>query len=41
MKQLGFLVHIEKCLGCRSCEFSCRNEHGQGDAFSSENPLDT
>lgn len=33
MKQLGFLVHIEKCLGCRSCEFSCKNEHGHGDSF--------
>ncbi|WP_428908029.1 4Fe-4S dicluster domain-containing protein [Niallia sp. Krafla_26] len=33
MKQLGFLVHIEKCLGCRSCEFSCKNEHGQKDTF--------
>lgn len=33
MKQLGFLVHTEKCLGCRSCEFSCRNEHGHGDTF--------
>ncbi|WP_066255353.1 4Fe-4S dicluster domain-containing protein [Neobacillus drentensis] len=33
MKQLGFLVHIEKCLGCRSCEFSCKNEHGHEDSF--------
>ncbi|PEQ96362.1 oxidoreductase [Bacillus sp. AFS006103] len=33
MKQLGFLVHIEKCLGCRSCEFSCKNEHGQEESF--------
>lgn len=33
MKQLGFLVHIEKCLGCRSCEFSCKNEHGYEDTF--------
>ena len=33
MKQLGFLVHLEKCLGCRSCEFSCKNEHGQNDSF--------
>ena len=33
MKQLGFLVHLEKCLGCRSCEFACKNEHGQNDSF--------
>lgn len=33
MKQLGFLVHVEKCLGCRSCEFSCKNEHGYEDTF--------
>lgn len=33
MKQLGFLVHVEKCLGCRSCEFSCKNEHGYDDTF--------
>ncbi|WP_082252861.1 4Fe-4S dicluster domain-containing protein [Bacillus sp. FJAT-27251] len=33
MKQLGFLVHLERCLGCRSCEFSCKNEHGQDDTF--------
>ena len=33
MKQLGFLVHIEKCLGCRSCEFSCKNEYGHEDSF--------
>lgn len=33
MKQLGFLVHVEKCLGCRSCEFSCKNTHGHEDSF--------
>ena len=33
MKQLGFLVHIEKCLGCRSCEFSCKNENGHEDSL--------
>jgi Fe-S-cluster-containing dehydrogenase component len=33
MKQLGFLVHLERCLGCRSCEFSCKSEHGYDDTF--------
>ncbi len=33
MKQLGFLVHMEKCLGCRSCEFSCNHEHSHEDSF--------
>lgn len=33
MKQLGFLVHTDKCIGCRSCEFSCKNEHGENDTL--------
>lgn len=33
MKQLGFLIHIDKCLGCSSCRFSCHNEHGHADVF--------
>lgn len=33
MKQLGFLIHIDKCIGCSSCRFSCHNEHGHADVF--------
>ncbi len=25
--QLGFKVNLKKCVGCRSCEIACRNEH--------------
>ncbi|CCQ96286.1 4Fe-4S ferredoxin iron-sulfur binding domain protein [[Clostridium] ultunense Esp] len=28
-KQLGFLIDTEKCIGCRTCEFACRNERGR------------
>lgn len=33
MKQLGFLIHADKCIGCYSCRFSCHNENGQGNTF--------
>lgn len=26
-KQLGFLVNLAKCVGCRGCEVACRNEN--------------
>ncbi|MFA5537426.1 MAG: 4Fe-4S dicluster domain-containing protein [Bacillota bacterium] len=27
IKQLGFVFHGDRCIGCRSCELACRNEH--------------
>ncbi|MGD8188493.1 4Fe-4S dicluster domain-containing protein [Brevibacillus ginsengisoli] len=30
-KQLGFLVDTQKCIGCRTCEFACRNERNRKD----------
>jgi Fe-S-cluster-containing dehydrogenase component len=26
-KQLGFLVNLAKCVGCRGCDLACRNEN--------------
>ncbi len=26
-KQLGFLIDLSKCVGCRGCEVACLNEH--------------
>ncbi|NLI91030.1 MAG: 4Fe-4S dicluster domain-containing protein [Peptococcaceae bacterium] len=26
-KQLGFLIDLNKCIGCHSCEFACKNEN--------------
>lgn len=26
-KQLGFLIDLSKCVGCKGCEAACRNEH--------------
>lgn len=26
-KQLGFLIDLNKCVGCRGCEIACINEH--------------
>ena len=26
-KQLGFLIDLNRCLGCHSCEFSCKNKN--------------
>lgn len=28
MKQLGFLIDITKCIGCKTCQFACKNENG-------------
>lgn len=25
-KQLGFLIDLEKCIGCKACEMACKNE---------------
>lgn len=30
-KQLGFLIDTEKCIGCRTCEFACKNEKNRKD----------
>lgn len=27
MKQLGFLINISKCVGCKTCQFACKNEN--------------
>ena len=26
-KQIGFLIDLNKCIGCHSCEFSCKNKN--------------
>lgn len=26
-KQLGFLIDLNRCIGCHSCEFACKNEN--------------
>ncbi|OEF95828.1 4Fe-4S dicluster domain-containing protein [Desulfuribacillus alkaliarsenatis] len=26
-KQLGFLMNLQKCIGCHGCEMACQNEH--------------
>ncbi len=31
VKQLGFLIDKDKCIGCRTCEFACKNERNQKD----------
>lgn len=30
VRQKGFLFHVGLCIGCRSCELACRNEHQTG-----------
>lgn len=30
-KQLGFLIDLDKCIGCHSCEFACKNENQLGE----------
>lgn len=29
VEQLGFLIDLDACLGCRTCEFACKNEKGR------------
>lgn len=31
-RQIGFLVDLNKCIGCRSCEMACQNEQRLGAA---------
>jgi len=26
-KQLGFLMNLKRCIGCKGCEMACQNEH--------------
>ncbi|OEH86884.1 hypothetical protein BHU72_01070 [Desulfuribacillus stibiiarsenatis] len=26
-KQKGFLINLDKCIGCKGCEMACQNEH--------------
>jgi len=30
LKKLGFLIDLNRCLGCRACEVACKNEFGLG-----------
>ncbi|MEW5786177.1 MAG: 4Fe-4S dicluster domain-containing protein, partial [Bacillota bacterium] len=25
-EQLGFLINLDRCIGCHSCEFACKND---------------
>lgn len=38
-KQLGFLIDLNKCIGCHGCEFACKNENGL-EEFSFRKVLD-
>lgn len=29
--QLGFLINLQKCIGCHGCEFACKNENKLGE----------
>lgn len=31
VKQLGFLINLQKCTGCHGCEFACKNENNLND----------
>lgn len=30
-KQIGFLIDLNKCIGCKGCEMACQNEYRLGD----------
>lgn len=30
-RQLGFLMDLQKCIGCKGCAMACKNENGLGD----------
>lgn len=30
LKQLGFVIDLHKCIGCRGCEMACQNQHQIG-----------
>jgi Fe-S-cluster-containing dehydrogenase component len=30
-RQLGFLIDLNKCIGCKGCEMACKNEHRLGE----------
>ncbi|MCH9673548.1 MAG: molybdopterin-dependent oxidoreductase [Gammaproteobacteria bacterium] len=32
MKRLALMIDLERCIGCKSCEVACKQEHGLGPA---------
>ena len=30
MSRLALMIDLERCIGCKSCEVACKQEHGLG-----------